>query len=112
MTTRQEKVNSLIKRIVSEYLVHEGYEEITGLLTITDVDVSADMGQAKIYFSVIGQDDEEVLQILQNNIYDIQGEVNRKLVMKKLPRIKFYADRSGEYSDHIRQLVDKVKKHE
>ena len=66
MTTRQEKVNSLLQQILSEYLATEKFEGISGLLTITAVDVSPDLEQAKIYVSCLGQDPQEVLKILRD----------------------------------------------
>src|SRR5262245_28310669 len=105
MTTRQEKVNSLIQREVSQYLAEEKFEGITGLLTVTAVDVSGDLSQAKIYFSSLGQDPNEVGQILQEHIYDIQGRLYDHLKMKKVPRIAFAADGSGEHAGRINKVL-------
>lgn len=105
MTTRQDKVSSLVHRLVSDYLITERPEGVTGLLTITKVEVTADLEHGKIYFSSVGQAEEEVLRILQQHRYDIQGMLNRMLQMKKVPRIKFVPDRSGAYADHISKLI-------
>jgi ribosome-binding factor A len=105
MSLRTDKVNSLIKRELGRYLLHERYEEIKGLLTITAADVTPDMASAKVYFSVVGQDEEEVLKVLEKNIYEIQGNLNQKLVLRKVPRIKFIIDDSGKYAGHISNLI-------
>ncbi len=112
MTTRQEKVNSLIQREISSYLLTEGWEGISGLLTITRVEVSPDLGQAKVFFSVVGQDSEEVLAVLQKHLYQIQGRLLERLRMKTVPRVTFLVDQSGEYAQHIGKLLHELHDHD
>lgn len=90
----------------------ERLEEITGLLTVTQAEVSADMEHGEVFFSVVGQDEDAVLEILKKHVYEIQGMLNRRLRMRKTPRIVFVADRSGEYAQHIRQLIKGLDKHD
>lgn len=111
MTTRQNKVNSLLKREISNYLLAEDLEGISGILTITDVDVSPDLEHAKVFFSVVDQDPNKALTILKSHIYEIQGVLNQKLVMHKIPRIVFIPDQSGEYAQRIQQVIRKLHSH-
>jgi len=105
MTVRQDKVNSLIQREVSAFLVTEKPLGITGLVTIIGVDTAPDLETAKVFYSVVGQDFDAVAEVLQKNIYDIQGMLLEKFVMRKVPRITFVPDRSGEYARHISDLI-------
>lgn len=109
MSTRQEKVNSLLKRQISDYLLREAFEGIKGFLTITGVEVTADLRHAKVFFSIVGGDEEEVLEILRRHIYEIQGMLIQKLRMKIVPRISFVADRSGAYAQRIGKLIHEVR---
>ena len=108
MTTRQEKVNSLIQHEVSGYLASARPDDITGLLTITAVDVSADLSLAKVYFSALGQDQAEVLKILQQHVYHIQGILYTSLKMKKVPRIVFLSDDSGGHAGRINKVLGEL----
>lgn len=108
MTTRQEKVNSLIRREIAEYLRDEAYEGLTGVVTITEVDVTADLEQAKVYYSVLSQDPRQAGAILQSHIYEIQGMLNRKLRMRKVPRISFVPDFRGEYANAVGKIIRKL----
>lgn len=108
MTTRQEKVNSLLQKVIAEHLREQDFEDLKGLVTITGVDVSPDLEYARVFFSVIGQEPEEVTQILKKNIYQIQGWLNRKLTMRKVPRVTFLSDYSGEYAGHIGKLLKDI----
>lgn len=112
MTKRQEKVNSLLQREVANYLLQEKPAGIAGLLTITGVDVSPDLEHAKVFFSVVGQSDFEVLDILHKHVYKLQGILNRKLRMKKVPHIVFVADQSGKYAQHIHDLIRHLHDHD
>lgn len=105
MSTRQEKVNSLLQQEIASYLNRERPEGITGLVTITAVEVTADLEHAKVFFSVVGQEEEVVLEILKQNIYDIQGVLYDQLEMRKVPRIAFVADTSGQYAGHISKIL-------
>lgn len=106
---RQEKVNSLLQREIAQYLLRERPEDITGVVTITGVDASPDLEYAKVFFSVLGQEPEEVAMILRRYLYEIQGTLNRKLTMRKVPRISFVHDASGEYSQHIRNIMKELE---
>ena len=109
MSTRQAKVNSLLQKEIAAFILNEGLEDLSGLLTITRAEVSPDLEYAKIYFSVIGQNDEAVQAILKRNVYEIQGMLNRRLQMKKVPRIQFAPDHSGEYAQHLTRLLKNIK---
>lgn len=108
MTTRQEKVNSLLQQLVAEYIVRHKPEELTGLLTIKNADVTADLEHAKIYFSILGQNENETLAILRRHQGQVQRMLGQKLQMKIVPRIAFVPDTSGQYADHISKLIKKI----
>ena len=105
MATRQEKVNSLLQREIASFILSEDLPGSEGLTTITKVDTTADLEDALVYFSTVGQDPIEVLKILERHIYKIQGMLNRKLEMRKVPRIKFVHDDSGAYAQKISELI-------
>ena len=109
MSTRQEKVNSVIQRLVSQYILTDGLEGITGIVTITEVDCTADLEHAKVFFSAVGQSEEEVFEVLKSNIYDIQGMLYQTLKMRKVPRLQFVPDMRGEYADKIGKLITHLK---
>lgn len=109
MSTRPEKVNSVIQRELAAFILAEGYEGIKGLFTITEVQSTPDLEHAKVFFSVVGQDPADVLGVLKKHIYEIQGMLYRKLKMKKVPRVNFQIDPSGEYADHIGKLLKDIK---
>lgn len=104
-TARQEKVNSLLQREIGWYLQSQGFEEITGLVTITAVETTADLEQARVFVAVVGQKEEDVLKILQAHVYEIQGMLYRRFNMRMVPRIRFAPDKSGAHAARLSEVM-------
>ena len=67
-TTRQQKINSLLQREISTFLIEEKPEGITGLITVTKVEVTRDLEHAKVFFSIVGQNEEQVESVLKKQL--------------------------------------------
>ena len=107
-TNRMEKVNSLIQHILGQTLLPY-LKNQNGLTTITKVDTSRDMKWAKVWISVVGEDEKKIMKTLQNNIYDIQGELYRTMSMKIVPKISFHLDSSAQYAEHINEIFREIE---
>jgi len=112
MSRRTEKVSSLIQKEVGPMLIEL---ELPGLVTVSKVETSDDLNHAKIWITVMpaGEHQEkEVLKLIGESLYKMQGELNRKLRMRAVPKIAFTIDHSEEYADHINKLIRKSKEQE
>jgi ribosome-binding factor A len=108
MSKRTEKVAALIQKELGEYLLGI---ELPAMTTISRVEVTADLKHAKIWITVFSEDlgmEQQVLKTLQSNIYDMQGELNRTLVMHHAPRIAFAVDNSLHYASRINELIKRT----
>jgi ribosome-binding factor A len=103
---RIEKLNSLIQQQVGATL--KDLIETDGLITVSRVDTSGDARWAKVWVSIVGGDDDQILADINKNLYDIQGELNRQLAMKMTPRLQFYLDTAPRYVQHIDELIKKI----
>ena len=56
--------------------------------------------------------DGKILKFLADNIYDIQGEVNKHFHTKIIPRISFHLDTSPRYAQHIDEVIRRVHEEE
>lgn len=108
MTQRQERVSSVLRRELAEHIRLQDYEQIRGFLTLTHVEVTADLGQAEVFFAVVGQEPMEVKKILESQRSKIQRMLGEKFKMKKIPRVSFTVDRSGEYAARIKKLINEI----
>ena len=109
-TQRILKINKLIKKELGKIILTNIDFPKNIILTITKVETSKDLRYADIFISVLP--DEMVLKAekeLRENIYFIQGKLNRKLFMKPLPRIRFVIDKSGEYVEKIGKIIKENK---
>lgn len=106
-TNRIDKLNSLIQRLVGSSLM-EFLDGQPGLVTVSRVETSGDSKWAKVWISIVGGDDDKIFAIISKNIYDIQGELNRRMGMKLTPRLQFFLDTTPRYVQHIDELIKKV----
>ncbi len=105
---RIAKVNSLIEHELGPIL-HEHLEGEPGLVTISKVETSGDMRWAKIWISIFGGDDEKILKLIHDNIYDIQGALNEHFTTKIIPRLQFFLDTTPRHAQHIDELIREIK---
>lgn len=129
-TNRIAKVNSLIKHELGPILLEFLYGQ-QGIVTITKADTSKDMKWCKVWISILGPNqkqeelavpvvkpnknkkvplslDDKILKFLADNIYDIQGELNKHFHTKIIPRVSFHLDTSPRYVQHIDELIRKI----
>ncbi|HTL39627.1 MAG TPA: 30S ribosome-binding factor RbfA [Methylomirabilota bacterium] len=104
MSRRTEKVAALLHKEVGEYLSRL---ELPVLTTISKVEVSPDLKHSKIWVTIMGNAEKQkvVIAELAENLSDLQHELNKKLIMKFVPRIFFVADHGEEYASHINELL-------
>lgn len=114
MGVRVEKIQELIKEQVSAIIMREVKDPRIGFVTVTDVDISSDLKNAKIYVSLLGSTKQmkDSWEGLNSSLGFIRRELAHRVRMKFIPEIKFYVDTSLEYSAHIQELLNKVHQEE
>lgn len=110
MSRKIEKVNSLIAEESGRIISLRLKNQCSGLITVTGAECADDLKSAKIWVSFMGAEPEDGMKLLNKNIYDIQKELNRRIEMKFVPRIRFVLDKSGENVAKIDKLLKKEKK--
>lgn len=111
---RVEKIQELIKQETSEIIMRELKDPRVGFVTVTEVDVSSDLRNAKLYVSILGSDKqiEDTWKGLNSSLGFIRRELAHRIRLKFIPEIKFFMDTSLQYSAHIQELLIKVQKEE
>ena|SRR6185436_10896269 len=107
MSRRTEKVSSLIQQEIGNYLLHL---ELPALTTISKVEVTPDLKWCKTWLTIMGDEKAQkaVMNTLHEKMFDLQGELNRTLEMKIVPRVKFVIDHGEEYAAKINELLRKA----
>ncbi len=105
MSQRIQRVNELIKQEISKILLKE-VDFAALLVTITNVDTSPDLKNCKVKISVIPTDKSDLaLKIIQRNIYNLQQELNKKITLKFVPKLKFEIDQIENKAQRIEELL-------
>ena len=111
MSKRIEQVNELIQRELGKIILREIDFPQGIMVTLTRVETSVDLGQSKVYVSCLpGGKTKSVLRILNQNIYDIQQGLNKRLKMRIIPKIFFTAERETAEAGRIEELLEQLKK--
>lgn len=111
MTKRVDRLNSLLKEVISEVVRRDvANPHVATLVTITSVDVSKDLHNAKVYVSVIGPEatQKETLQALNSAAGFISVQASKKVVLRYFPHLSFILDSSVEEQLKIDALIEKI----
>ena len=87
----------------------------TEVITITDVEVSHDNSYAKVFYSVMAEDEEkrrETVEALKTVTPKIRYEVGKRIRLRKTPELNFILDESLERGFRITKLIDQISKGE
>lgn len=112
MSTRQRKVGELLKSEVSDILRLKMKDPRLGFVTVTDVEVSADMQHARVFVSVLGSESERdaSLAVLKHAQSFVRQSLAKRLTMKTLPEIEFKLDTSADRGVRILELLEQIKR--
>jgi ribosome-binding factor A len=112
MSIRTDKVSSLLQRELSAIFEKE-LPRSGPLVTVTEVRITADLGIARVYVSVIGSETQrtEVMEYLHAENKMIRKTLSSKIrhQFRRIPELEFYEDRLFEQANRIEQLLKSVK---
>ena len=108
---RVEKLQELIKQEMSKMLLKELKDPRIGFVTVTDVEMTGDLREAKIYVSIMGGQDEikNSLEGLNSALGFVRREIGKRIKIRFTPEISFALDTSLDYGDHIQKLLLQVE---
>lgn len=109
---RVDRLNSLLKEVISD-VIHKQVKNphLPELITVTSVEVSKDVRHAKVFVSVIGDDQtkKKAIEVLQSAAGFIASQSSKQMVIRFFPDLKFYLDDSVEKHMRIDSLISKVQ---
>lgn len=110
---RSERVKELLRKEISLY-VQNIQDPGLGFVTITEVKLSNDLRNARLYISVIGDDEQKknTHAILLDHIQPLRKLLGKKLSLKRIPEIKLMQDDISEKASRIFGLLDQIKAEE
>lgn len=109
---RVRKLEEFIKQEIGAMLMRGLKDPRIGFVTVTAVEVTGDLRQAKVYFSFYGSEEEKETsyRALKHADGHIRSELGKRLNLRYTPELIFEKDTSLDYSMHIESLLNKIKK--
>ena len=111
---RQLKVGEELRYLISNALLRKSfYEEHIkdNNITITEVDVSPDLKNAKVFVMPLGGENKlDVLNSLNKITGRLKKIISNSTSLRQTPILSFKIDETFEYAKHIHEILKKIKK--
>jgi ribosome-binding factor A len=108
---RQRKVAELLHKEISQLIQFETRDPRLGFVTVTDVEVSPDLRQARVYVTTLS--DEAKAQDTLTGLINASGyfrhKLSQSLSLRYIPELTFKLDTSLEHGLRIDNLLDTLK---
>jgi ribosome-binding factor A len=107
---RMRRVNEAVREVLSSQLAQGLKDPRIGFVTVTGVDTSTDLRAARVYVSILGDEDERqaALEGLESSRGFLQSQIAHELRMKRTPALSFVYDETVARADRMTRLIDEV----
>ena len=107
--SRTQRVADYLQRELAALIQREVRDPRVGMVSITGVNVSRDLGHAKVYFTVLGcdssEDAVESTEVLNKASGFLRSQLSRDSSMRSVPQLRFYFDSSVGQGRHLEDLI-------
>lgn len=112
MSRRADRINGLLREEISLLLSREIKDpRLDGLISITRVDTSSDLRNARVFLSVMGDQasKDSALEGIQSAASFLRRSLRDRLKLRYVPFLKFAIDESIEDADTLLRLMDQIQ---
>jgi ribosome-binding factor A len=109
---RSTRVGEQMKKELGDIIGRKIKDPRIGFVTVTDVQVTGDLQQAKVFITVLGDEEQKqnTLTALAKANGFIRSEIGKRIRLRKTPEIFFEFDESIEYGNRIETLLEQLHK--
>ncbi len=110
--SRSRRVGELVQRELAG-IIQRHFDSIQyGMITISAIDISPDIKNAKIFFTCLENNPEitDVEEILNNYAWQFRHELSKSLSLRVIPKLRFKYDHSLERANRLSKLIDSLNK--
>ena len=109
--SRASRVGDQIQAELASLLTREVHDPGIGFLTITQVKLSPDLQQARVYYTSIGDDKakRESARALDRATPFLRRQIGQRLRLKRVPELTFFYDESIEQGDRVERILQELK---
>ena len=107
MSDRMRRVNEAMREVLSDALTQDLKDPRVGFVTVTAVDTSPDLSQARVYVSVLAEADERraTIEGCSARTATCSGRVATQLRLKRTPTLQFEEDETVRRADRIERII-------
>lgn len=107
---RPERVGEEIRQEIGRLLQREVHDPRIGFVTVTRVKMSPDLQQARIYYTLIGDErtKKETARGLDQARPFLRRQIASRIRLRRVPELTFEFDRGVEYQDRVEQLLREI----
>ena len=106
---RTDRIAEMIQRKLAQIIPQEVKDpRLKGFVTISAVKVAADLGHAKVYFTILDEDKSLATTILNAAASYLRSALARSITLRTVPQLHFIYDESIEYGERLSRLIDDV----
>ena len=109
---RTDRVADFLKRELATLLQFQIRDPRVGMVSITEVKVSRDLGYARIYCTVLGKEDaeqaEESIEAMNKAAGFMRSQLSKDSSMRRLPQLRFYFDNSVGHGAYLEDLIERA----
>ncbi|MBV4538047.1 MULTISPECIES: 30S ribosome-binding factor RbfA [Pseudomonas] len=111
--SRTQRIGDQMQRELAELIRREVKDPRVGLVTITAVDVSRDLGHAKVFITVMGQEDapdaiKQSVKALNSAASFLRLHLGRSMQLRSVPQLHFHFDESVSRGVHLSALIERA----
>ena len=107
---RQQRVREAYKQELGRLIQRQLKDPRIGFVSVTDVDISGDLRQAKVYVSVLGDGESKrkTMEALEGARTYLRTEMGKRVRLRYTPELFFFLDESIERGIRLKNLLDKL----
>ena len=112
---RSDRLGLEIQRALADIIRNDLHDPRVGsMCSIVKTELSNDLQYCKVFVTVYGSDEEKkhTFEGLEKAKGFIKRQLSDHISVRKMPELTFVPDDSIEYSIHISEILDKIKKEE
>ena len=110
--SRTQRVGDQMQRELAQLIRREVKDPRVGLVTITAVEVSRDVGHAKVFITVMGQDSAadiaQSIKVLNSAAGFLRMQLAKEMKLRSVPQLHFHYDESVSRGAHLSALIERA----
>ena len=111
MSQRTDRIDELLRQEIGQALERELADPGIGFVTVTKVETSPDLAHARVWFSVIGpeQQRKETLAALRRAMPYVRHGLGSKIRLRRIPELEVRLDDSLERGTRVLQILNELE---